>query len=184
MVPWLQGKASNVFTQFGEDGLIEAVFQRIGETNRQCFEIGAADGVFYSNTLRLRELGWKACLMESDEKRFNQLVENFGAVSVCLHGLFTDLTQPLQQTEFDKTPDLGVIDIDGQDYWLWDCLKEYRPRVMLVEIHPQDDEPLPPRDMAGQAGLNVIRRLGESKEYTLVARTYCNALFVGNEWLL
>lgn len=177
LVPWLQNKASNVYTQFGEDGLIEAVFEKIGETNRQCFEIGAADGVFYSNTLRLRELGWKALLMESDTEKFGNLESQFGKQSVCLHGKFTDLAHPLDAAHFDQAPDLGVIDIDGQDYYLWESMT-YKPRVMLVEIHPDDHEPLPPRNEPGQAGLNVIRRLGESKGYTLVATTYCNALFV------
>lgn len=182
IVPWLQGKASNVYTQFGEDGLIEAVFDRIGETNRQCFEIGAADGVFYSNTLRLREQGWLALLMESDSVQYGKLNEDFGKQSICLHGHFDDIYPVLVEHKFERDLDLGVIDIDGQDYYLWETLT-FKPRVMLVEIHPDSHEPLPVRGEPGQAGLSVIRRLGESKGYTLVATTYCNALFVDSKCL-
>ena len=54
----------NVYTQFGEDGLIESVFGRIGVRNHWCFEVGASDGFFYSNTLRLREHGWSSVLVD------------------------------------------------------------------------------------------------------------------------
>lgn len=183
-VPWLKDRAGNVYTQFGEDGLIASVFQRIGETNRQCFEIGAADGLFFSNTLRLREQGWRACLIESDETLFNKLVRAYGNDATCFHSTCSDLNQPLYAAGFDQTCDFGVIDIDGQDFYLWEDLTEYQPRVMLVEISTRGTmEPPPERGGVGQAGLDAIKALGESKGYTLVAETYCNALFVDSKEL-
>lgn len=183
LVPWLQGKASNVHTQFGEDGLIEAVLHRIGITNRQCFEIGAADGRWYSNTLRLREQGWHAVLIESDPAAFQRLQRDFGDVATCIHGRITDLNRCLDGTWMDHAPDLGVIDVDGQDWYLWEDLTRYRPRVMLVEISPDEWHSVPERGGRGQAGLAAMRSLGKDKRYELVATTYCNALFVAEEAL-
>ena len=182
-VPWLTGKASNVYTQFGEDGLIEAVFDEIGTTNRHCFEIGAHDGVWYSNTLVLRELGWSAVLFEADPEHYAKLDESFGAVSKCVLGKITDLDAALFFTSIERTPDFGVIDIDGQDFWMWSDLYLYRPRVMLVETHQERCEPVPERGGAGQAGLDAITALGGQKGYVLVASTYCNALFVDSKCL-
>ena len=185
-VDWLQGCGSNVYTQFGEDGLIEACLRHVGETNRHCFEIGAADGRFFSNTLRLRELGWQSVLIESDAILFDKLNRDYGSDAVCIHAHCDDLDSVLSQTEISYTPDLGVIDIDGQDYWLWDNLITYRPRVMLVEIStrgewegiPAIGEPYP-----AQAGLRAIEDLGKRKGYSLVATTYCNALFIDSNEL-
>ena len=185
-VPWLQGMGHNVYTQFGEDGLIAACLKRIGETSRHCFEIGAADGRFFSNTLRLREEGWFAVLIEADDRQFDNLLAAFATQSDCIHGLCTDLDETLLGTRIDAEPDFGVIDIDGQDYWLWHDLTEYSPRIMLVEISTNgDDQPIPKRGepYPAQAGLKAIEELGESKGYTLVATTHCNALFVSNECL-
>jgi len=179
LVDWLKGRASNLYTQFGEDGLIAGCFDRIGEASRHCFEIGAADGVFFSNTLRLRDQGWLAVLIEADEKLYSKLARDFGGQSTCLHRHVTDLDSVLTITDISRTPDLGVIDIDGQDWYLWDDLVLYRPRVMLVEIYPPDVEAgVPVRGQAGQAGLDKIEALGVSKGYQLVATTHCNALFV------
>lgn len=175
---WLFGKAWNKYTQFGEDGLIDAVFQRIGTTNRQCFEVGAADGLFFSNTLRLREEGWQAVLIEAEERQFQKLLASYGDQSTCIQEVAKDLDSILDG-RLDITPDLGVIDIDGQDYWLWHDMELFRPRVMLVEIATQGaDNAIPERGGEGQAGLTHIEALGASKGYQLVAETYCNALFV------
>lgn len=183
-VHWLQNKAANTYTQFGEDGLIAACLERIGETNRQCFEVGAADGLFFSNTLRLRQEGWSAVLIESGAEQFQKLDRDYGNTSICIHATATDLDEQIPKA-FSRTPDLGVIDIDGQDYWLWHDMVDIRPRVMLVEIFPRSDaEPIPKRGAtSGQAGLDAIQALGTDKGYTLVATTLCNAIFIETETL-
>jgi len=185
-VPWLQGKAHNVYTQFGEDGLIAACLQRIGETNRHCFEIGAADGRFFSNTLLLREQGWFSVLIEGNEKLFDKLQADYGNESTCIHRLCSDLDSLLRETDIHTEADLGIIDIDGQDYWMWHDLQDVQPRIMLVEISthgasssiPKRGQPYP-----AQAGLVAIQSLGIQKGYTLVASTFCNALFVKDSCL-
>lgn len=179
LVSWLKGKGRNTYTQFGEDGLIEGCLQRIGESSRHCFEIGAADGRFFSNTLRLRQLGWFAVLIESNAAQFIKLQDEFGDLSDCILCECRDLDETLSHTAISKRPDLGVIDIDGQDWHLWNNLVTYRPRVMLVEVATgAASQPIPTIGGTGQAGLSEIMDLGEAKDYELVATTYCNALFV------
>ncbi len=87
--------------------------------------------------------------------------------------------------------DLGVIDIDGQDYWVWDGMERYRPRVMLVEhaAGTHDQNKFLKRDptamfipeqgdsQKGQASFAAIVELGQSKGYTPLAVTHCNVLF-------
>lgn len=183
-VPWLVGRPRNIYSQFGEDGLIAAIFDRIGVTDRCCFEIGAADGLFYSNTLQWRDQGWRAVLIEKDPVQWEKCYNKFSDGNVqCLLGAVTDLDRALRfsQLRHNKTPDLGVIDIDGQDYWMWLDLVQYRPRVMIVEISPNQWDPPPERGGTGQAGLEAVRKLGEEKGYTCVAHTYCNAIFVSEE---
>jgi len=178
-VAWLKDKAFNVYTQFGEDGLIEACLKKIGETNRHCFEIGASDGSFFSNTLVLREKGWDAVLIEASEKLYEKLKADYGSQSTCIHRTCVDLDAVLRETNINLQPDLGIIDIDGQDFWMWNDLQDVLPRIMLVEISTRSpSEPPPERYGEGQAGMDAIRYLGESKGYTLVAETFCNALFV------
>jgi len=43
----------NVTSQWGEDGIIEEIFRRIGMGGKFCIEIGAWNGKYLSNTWNL-----------------------------------------------------------------------------------------------------------------------------------
>lgn len=171
-------------TQFGEDGLIEAFFQNHAPRNKCCFEVGAADGIFFSNTLRLRGEGWQVCLIEADEDQFAKLQEqdltNVCAINAAVgvsHGVLIDDVLSFCQMPTDL--DFGVIDIDGQDYWAWKDMEVYRPRLMLVEFADGAGTGfIPDRDGKGQATFDKILELGESKGYIPLAKTRVNLLFV------
>jgi hypothetical protein len=75
--------------------------------------------------------------------------------------------------------DLVVIDVDGQDYYLFNQILQYRPRVVMVEFdHNEDEEFIPTLGGEGQAGALAIQNLGMGKFYELVHATWCNAIFV------
>lgn len=183
---FLSGCGCNVYSQFGEDGLISSLLAEIGTTNEWCFEIGAADGEMYSNTLQWREAGWKSVLIESSDEDYEKLKRYESPECICIHETCTDLDGLLASTPIPDEPDLGIIDIDGQDYWLWHDMTDYRPRVMLVEFHwSMGDDYIPPRsgEYRQQAGETALRRLGSDKGYTVVARTHVNLLFARNDCL-
>lgn len=186
---WLMGKQRNVTSQFGEDGLIAAVFSKIGETNRWCFEVGAADGLFYSNTKSLRDAAWNAVLIDADEQLVRKCREYESSQVHVVHERIASgsLDAILARCGSPANPDLGVIDIDGQDYWAWKGLVA-RPRVMLVEYgywNPPDRIPQPHEGTEAQAGLGAIVELGKAKGYVALATTICNVLFVDRKaWAL
>jgi len=52
-----------IYSQNGEDGIIDFVFKEIGLTNKFCVEFGVGNG-FESNTAYLRENGWNGLWMD------------------------------------------------------------------------------------------------------------------------
>jgi len=187
---FLESRQRNDFSQFGEDGLLEAVLERIGTTNQWCFEVGASDGVFYSNTKRLRDLGWYAVLIEGDPLSAGKC-RQFESRRVQVHQEKVNpksLDNILAGGGCPIRMDLGVIDVDGQDYWIWDGLKVFRPRVMLMEFMYLNDNFtdaafVPELNGAGQAGMEAIVELGNRKGYVPLVATYCNLLFVDKSCL-
>lgn len=179
----------NVYSQFGEDIQVARLLDRIGVTNRWCFEVGAADGLFISNTRHWRDGGWNAVLIESDEKLFRKLWRLRSPTTYTLPDRITaDVTidNVLSQTPIPTDLDFGVIDIDGEDYWAWEDMKKYRPRVMLVEHQPTQERFrnfMPIRRGDSQVPLGPIVKLGQRKGYTLIDTTVCNALFCLSELL-
>lgn len=184
---FLAGRGANFSSQFGEDGLIQAAFGEFGSANQWCFEVGAHDGRFYSNTARLREAGWKCVLIEAEAEQYDKLrelkSETVFTVPKRVNGQL--LTEILEQCGAPKNLDLGVIDVDGQDYLIWADLK-FRPRFMLVEFdYKSDDKPdwFPGPGAQGQATRKAIERLGREKGYEPLARTHCNILFLDRSCL-
>jgi hypothetical protein len=66
----------NIYSQNGEDGIIEEVFKRLGLDEFNKFwvvEFGAWDGKHLSNTFNLIKKGAASCLIEGDSTKFLDL---------------------------------------------------------------------------------------------------------------
>jgi len=72
------------------------------------------------------------------------------------------------------------IDIDGNDYYVWESLTKYAPTVVLIEFNPviKLDDYLQPVNGRGGSSLSALARLGKAKGYELIATTALNAFFV------
>lgn len=170
---------SNVYSQYGEDGLIAGILNKIGVKWRTCFEVGATDGDFFSNTKVLREKGWQAVLIESNPRDFRKLLQYESPFVICVNAEVTpeeglDFHAGIHFLNFD----LGIIDIDGLDYEVWETM-EIRPRIMIVE----SSEFWGTHETSQQKSRIGLCKLGDRKQYTLVAQTFCNSIFVSNESL-
>jgi hypothetical protein len=176
---FLKGKEDG--DQYGEPGLIDALLAKVGEINRWCFEVGAADGVWLSNTKRQRARGWSAVLIEADDEKFDKLADHGYAKVRCIRQKAEgdDLDRLLARCGAPVDLDFGVIDVDGQDWWLWKGMKRFYPRVLMVEYSGALSSPVPPEGAATkeQAGLAEIVALGQEKGYVALCRTNVNVLF-------
>lgn len=178
---------SNIYTQNGEDGIIAAIFKRIGTTTKVCCEFGAWDGVHFSNCRRLILQGWSALMIEGDEYRFKGLVSNYPThpLVTCVNR-YVDVGPNSVGTIVQKHNigdlDFLSVDIDGLDYEILETLDSY-PRVICIEVnagHSPETETRLDRDVAknniGQP-LQLFVKISEKKGYDLVCYT-ANAFFV------
>ena len=177
----------NKYSQFGEDGIIEGIFDYIGTENKWCFEAGAADGILFSNTRKLVEDGWHAVLVEMDGGYFRRLEKNCYKLDCDLYNVKLEqrgensLDNILKRAGAPKDIDLVVIDIDGQDYHVFNSCTEYRPRVVVIEHSmPMDlnQEFIPMVSGEGQAGSSAIVRLMSGKGYRVLIQTGSNTICV------
>lgn len=173
-----------VYSQNGEEGVLEAIFAGIGETNRVLVDIGAGDGIALSNTRLFIENGWAGARfdMKNGEGVHRECItaENVAALLAGYH----------VPTDFD----LLSLDIDGVDWWVLRAVLRggYRPRVMCVEINPGipadpavaiEYDPLFVNrgdDYFG-ASLSAFVSLGKRYGYTLVHLPHYNAFFVRSD---
>lgn len=182
----LLARANNTYSQHGEDGIIDAIFEAIGATNQWCLEVGAADGIWFSNSRHLVEKGWNAVLIESKDKKYESLCKN-SPDCYCVHAKIepegdNSLDIILDRFNAPETLDLISIDIDGQEYHIWNQMKKYSARIFIIEyswrLPPDKTDFIVPLNTHGQSGREAIQKLANNKGYEVVAVTACNSICV------
>jgi len=192
----LRAFARNVHSQNGEDGIIEEILKRLSRTSpvdNWCVEFGAWDGMHLSNTYNLiNAKGYRAVLIEADKNKFRSLCQNIprqDVYKVCQFvGLEGDATldRILGATPIPADFDLLSIDIDGCDYFVFDSLQQYRPKIVCIEYNPtipNEIEFVQPKDFKIKQGASAkaLTLLAARKGYSLVAVTLTNLIFLREE---
>lgn len=178
------------YSQAGQDGVIESIFNAIGVTNKFFVEFGAGDGVHLSNTANLRlHQGWTGLLMDAAAPPYNNgLVQQERITIENAQNLFFKYKVP-------RAFDYLSIDLDGLDWWVWRSITVFWPRVVSIEFNSKFrwDESFTIRydpdhvwdgtDYYG-ASLSALHRLGTRKGYQLVHIVEnLDAFFVRNDCL-
>ena len=189
---WIAKRARNVYSQCGEDGMIEAIFERIGHRNRWCVEFGAWDGKHLSNTHHLiANEQWSGILIEGSAEKFPALEETYrdNPHAHCRQGIVYptkgegSLESFLATVSIPADFDLLSVDIDGNDYHVWNSLTEYRPRVVVIEFNhsiPNDVAFIQDADITVCQGSSLLAmiELGKRKGYELACAHRWNSIFV------
>jgi hypothetical protein len=179
---------ASVFSQSGQDGIIDEIMRRIGTTNQLCVEFGVgAGGGFENNSTYLLAKGWTGCWIEADPvagdriRRQMDFLIRTGRLRLRLSRVTVEnIVELFEQLEVPREFDLLSIDIDSFDYWVWRSLSDYRPRVVVIEYNsflPASADWIMPYDpeshwdgnsMVFSASLKAFEKLGEAMGYKLV----------------
>lgn len=198
----LSERAKDITSQYGENGIIEAVFEICLPQNKWCVDVGAADGMATSNTYPLVKSGWNSLLIEPwletfrDDKLyggFRKMQENLkdfpNAIllneAVKREGLDEVLTR---YSQIPKDFDFLSIDIDSYDVELLQNMEQYRPHLICIECDESFDDlnyisyRLHRPQGYNAASVGFLRIFAERKGYEFVCATKCNAFFIDKEF--
>jgi hypothetical protein len=196
-VRMLLSNRKRYFSQNGEDGVLDFILRRLPDRDKWCVEFGAWDGKYLSNTYHfITKGGYNGVLIEGDSSKCSLLSINMKDYQVICINKFVDfegedkLDNILATTSIPRNFDLLSIDIDGNDYQVWESLSNYSPKVVIIEINIRDkpsvvriNQPGDPY-VWGKSGTSIksMTELGERKGYCLIANVSCNAIFVKEEY--
>lgn len=191
---WLLEYRSNVTSSHGEDGIIAKIFETMGTDSKWCVELGALNGIHDSNVWNLiKNKEWSGVLIEADPTYFDKLVAQYTdrPTAHCIKDFVSFEGESSLDAIFGRTPmpllfDVLSLDIDGNEYHIWESLVRYSPRLLVVEFNPSipnDVLFVQSRDMNVYQGssLSAFIALGKKKGYELVCANETNAFFVRTE---
>jgi len=170
---------SNIYSQYGEDGVIAHIVTALGMDKRPrgwLIDFGAWDGVRYSNLQALVERGFPALEFEADQGRFAQLVEHAKKWPriVPVHSIIDPRTIAFHLDHY-LAPQSGPIallnvDIDGDHAAILRALS-IRPAIVVVEWC----------DHGNREQLEPLTLWARARRYKEVCRTNSNLIFVTEE---
>lgn len=193
----LEKHAFRCYSQHDEDGMIAEVFRRLGDKAVRTFvEFGVGDGL-ENNSLFLLKMGWRGLWIEGSPENSELIRQRFAPL---IHSLQLGFEQRFITAEnindiiaphFSGEIGMLCIDIDGNDYYVWDAITVVKPQLVVIEYNAKFPPPIEwsiaydPQhnwdfsDYQG-ASLSSLTRLARAKGYQLVGCNLngTNAFFV------
>ena len=129
-----------VFSQNGEDGIIQYLISNLEIPNKVFIEFGVETYIESNTRFLLINNEWSGLILESDTD-FTNFIKNdyvFQKYDLEIERVF--ITKKNINTiikNYTKLKDIGLlsIDIDGNDYWIWEAITEIQPRIVVCEYN-------------------------------------------------
>ena len=190
-----------VFSEYGQDGMLSEIFHRLGVTHGTFVEVGVHP--LQCNTTYLLMLGWQGSWIDPTIPPDNSLPEGLrrlretGRLDISRVCASPDNVLSFIRSE-EKLPsvDLISVDIDYNTHHLWEPLCDLNPKVAVLEynahIPPSDDWSTPydyreywRDDIIYGAALKTLEQMGQELGYSLVGceLSGTDAFFVRNDLL-
>lgn len=202
-LPLLTDTGFRVFSHQEEDGKLLFIFSVIGMGNKTFIEIGSDDGVNSNAANLIFNFGWNGLFIDGNEKSikrgkifFKKYPTPFAYPPKFILSKVTaeNINDLISSNGFEKDIDLLSIDIDGNDYWVWNAITIINPKVVIIETHiefgfndivvPYDANYFYPGKHPVYHGASPIamQKLGKKKGYRLVGSNELgyNFIFIKN----
>ncbi|HKM82662.1 MAG TPA: hypothetical protein VKO18_11505 [Terriglobia bacterium] len=129
-----------VFSQWDEDGIIQYLISHLPIQNKTFIEFGVEDYEESNTRFLLLNDHWQGMVLDACESdiRFIQtdrIYWEFDLQAKCAWITRENIDSLLRGAGFSEDVGLLSIDIDGNEYWIWEAIQSIRPRIVIVEYN-------------------------------------------------
>jgi hypothetical protein len=204
----IQEAGFRCYSQFEEDGIILYILAAIGMETRTVVEMCCGSGHECMAANLILNHRFRGFLLDGDDASVNAATSFFSSKKDCY------MTPPvirkawitkdnvntlLREMGASGEVDLLSLDMDGNDYWIWDAITEINPRLCVFETHnlvPDDVSVTIPYDPNfycwskkgderdfRSVSLLAMKKLSEAKGYRMIGahRHGFNVFFLRND---
>ena len=130
-----------VFSQGGEDGIIQFLTGKVPIENRVFIEFGVESYQEANTRFLLLNDDWKGLVIDGSPENIDRILNDRTAYA--RHDLTAKcgfITRENVNTLFRESGfagDIGLlsIDVDGNDYWIWEAVESVSPRIVVCEYN-------------------------------------------------
>ena len=192
-----------VFSQCGEDGIIQQLIRAVPIPTRLFVEFGVEDYSESNTRFLLTNDQWAGLVMDGSAQNIAFIKEDpiyweANLKAQCAFITRENINDLLLENGIKGDIGLLSVDVDGNDYWIWSAIDAISPRIVICEYNslwgPLEAVTVPydagfERSNAHfskvyfGASIAALDHLARNKGYTLVGcnAAGCNAVFVRND---
>jgi len=133
----------NIFTSDDEDGILLNIIAKTACANKTFVDIGSNDCINSNCAILAFHHNWSGVFMDGNKtilergkyiysKHFGGSANRFSFVDaiVTVNNINNILSSQLRQKEID----LLSLDLDGNDYFIWEAITVINPKIVVVEV--------------------------------------------------
>ena len=129
-----------VFSQYGDDGIISYLVDRVAPASRRFVEFGVEDYSESNTRYLLVARNWSGLITDgrSDLERLLRSDPIFRRHDLKVRSAFItaeNVNDLFVEAGFDGDIGLLSIDVDGNDYWIWRAIQVARPAIVVSEFN-------------------------------------------------
>jgi hypothetical protein len=129
-----------VFSQWDEDGIIQYLINKLSIPNKTFIEFGVENFEESNSRFLMVNDHWQGLILDASASDIRYIQQHRISWQYDLQAKAAWITREninelLQASGFGEDVGLLSIDIDGNDYWIWEAIECVRPRIVIVEFN-------------------------------------------------
>jgi hypothetical protein len=129
-----------VFSQWGDDGIIQYLINYLDIDNKIFIEFGVEDYLESNTRFLLINSNWSGLVMDGSESHISKIKKDemywkYDLIAKAAFITAGNINQLIAEEKINGRIGLLHIDIDGNDYWIWKAIKVIEPIIVIVEFN-------------------------------------------------
>ncbi len=129
-----------VFSQYDEDGIIQFLITHVEIKNETFVEFGVEHYEESNTRFLLLNDNWQGMVMDGSQEgidyiKNDRVFRRFDLQAQCAFITKDNINDLIGNGGFDVDLGLLSVDIDGNDYWVWEAINVVKPRIVVAEYN-------------------------------------------------
>jgi hypothetical protein len=129
-----------VFSQWGEDGIIQYLTNAISIKNKTFIEFGVESFLEANCRFLMMKDNWSGFVIDGSTENIRKLRESYFYWKYDINAVDAFITREnindlLLKSGFDEDVGILSIDIDGNDYHVLEAISTFKPRILICEYN-------------------------------------------------
>lgn len=136
----IQDAEFKVFSQWGDDGIIQFLVHHLEIKPRTFIEFGVENYRESNTRFLLINDNWTGLIIEGDKEYIDYIIKDdlywrHDLTAVCAFVNKENINEIFVENGFSGEIGILSIDIDGTDYWIWDAINVVDPMLVIIEYN-------------------------------------------------